>query len=192
VAADSEGANDTDVWAPEAVPRMTLTRPMVKMEPDHVGVLYRELLESAAKGGKPLSIASVQGCVYRVLHKGFEGAVADGPLYRNPLDRVKRPVPDRRPEMRVCDAADAVKFLQAIEHDRLYAMWFPFLATRMRRGEVAGLRCRDVNLRLGQIALRDQRTTVDYRVVSNPSSPACTETGKTLPSGGSGHAQAAS
>jgi integrase len=137
-----------------------------ELEPDHVRVLYRELLDGGAKGGKPLSIASVQG-VHRVLHKAFGDAVADGLLYRNPLDRVKRPVPDRRPEMRVWDAADAVKFLQAIEHERLYAMWFLFLATGMRRGEVAGLRWSDVNLLAGQIAVRNQRTTVDYRVVVN-------------------------
>jgi integrase len=131
-----------------------------ELEPEHVRILYRELLERGAKGGKPLSVASVQG-VHRVLHKAFEDAVEDGLLYRNPLDRVKRPIPDRRPEMRVWDAADAVRFLRAIEHDRLYAMWFLFLATGMRRGEVAGLRWSDVNLRLSQIAVRNQRTTVD-------------------------------
>ena len=49
----------------------------------------------------------------------------------------------------------------------MFALWFLFLATGMRRGELAGLRWQDVNLRTGQIAVRIQRTTVNYDVVVN-------------------------
>ena len=51
-------------------------------------------------------------------------------------------------------------------------MWFLFLTTGMRRGEVAGLRWSDVNLSTGSIAVRSQRTTLDHAVVANdPKTP---------------------
>ena len=142
-----------------------------ELTPEHLRVLYRDLLEGGAKRGKPLSVASVQG-VHRVLHKAFDDAVEDGLLFRNPVARVKRPVGDRRPEMRTWTLEHALAFLAAIQDDRLYAMWFLFLTTGLRRGEVAGLRWLDVNLTTGSIAVRSQRTTVDHAVVVNdPKTP---------------------
>jgi integrase len=88
-------------------------------------------------------------------------------VFQNPLARVKRPVADRRPEIRSWSVEDALKFLAAIEGDRLYAMWFLFLTTGMRRGEVAGLRWSDVNLETGTIAVRSQRTAINHAVVVN-------------------------
>ena len=140
--------------------------PIREVSADHIRALYRDLLAKGAKGGKPLSVSSVQG-VHRVLHKAFSDAVEDGLLFKNPLDRVRRPVADRRPERTTWTADDAIRFLAAIRGDRLHAMWFLFLTTGMRRGEVAGLRWSDVNLSAGTIAVRSQRTTVDYKVVIN-------------------------
>ena len=136
------------------------------LEPSHLRSLYRELLAGGGKGGKALSVASVQG-VHRCLHKAMQDAVEDGLLVRNPLDRVKRPTADHRREVACWEVADALKFLAAIREERLYAMWLVFLTTGMRRGEVAGLRWKDVNLDAGRIAVRNQRTCVNHEVVTN-------------------------
>ena len=149
-------------WARPTIGHLLLR----ELSPEHLRLMYRHLLERGAKGGKPLSVASVQG-VHRVLHKAFDDAVEDGLLFRNPVSRVKRPVADRSPELRTWTVEHALKFLAAIQDDRLYAMWFLFLTTGMRRGEVAGLRWSDVNLSAGSIAVRSQRTTLDHEVVVN-------------------------
>jgi integrase len=114
-------------WALSGIDRIRLR----DLEPNHLRSLYRVLLVGGGRGGRPLSVSSVQG-VHRCLHKALEDAVEDGLLFRNPADRVKRPMPDRKREMETWEAADAIKFLTAIERDRLFAMWFLFLATGMR------------------------------------------------------------
>ncbi len=146
------------------------------LEPAHLRSLYRTLLEGGGKNGKPLAVSTVQG-VHRCLHKALEDAVEDGLLVRNPASRVERPTPDHRREMSVWQSADAVRFFAAIGSDRLATMWLLFLTTGMRRGEVAGLRWSDINAGARQIAVRNQRTCVNYEVVTNdPKTPSSSAT----------------
>ena len=65
-----------------AIPRIGHIK-LRDLEPDHVRALYRQLISGGGRGGKPLSVSSVQG-VHRCLHKAFEDAVQDGLLARNP------------------------------------------------------------------------------------------------------------
>jgi hypothetical protein len=81
-------------WALSGIDRIRLR----DLEPNHLRSLYRVLLVGGGRGGRPLSVSSVQG-VHRCLHKALEDAVEDGLLFRNPADRVKRPMPDRKREM---------------------------------------------------------------------------------------------
>ncbi len=136
------------------------------LEPAHLRSLYRDLIAGGGKGGAPLAVSTVQG-VHRCLHKAFEDAVEDGLLMRNPAERVKRPTPDRKSEITCWELADAMRFLAAIQDDRLYAMWLLFITTGMRRGEVTGLRWKDVHFDSGRIAVRNQRTCVNGKVVVN-------------------------
>ena len=49
--------------------------------------------------------------------------------------------------------------------DPLYAAWLLFVTTGMRRGEVAGLRWPDVDLKVGRVSPRRPRVVVNYEVV---------------------------
>jgi integrase len=56
-----------------------------------------------------------------------------------------------------------------VRADRLFAAWMLFATTGMRRGEVAGLRWSDVDLRAGQVKVAKPRVAVRYQVhVSEP------------------------
>jgi integrase len=46
-------------------------------------------------------------------------------------------------------------------------MWLLFATTGMRRGEVAGLAWHDVDLDNGELAVRQARVTVNYRVTDS-------------------------
>jgi hypothetical protein len=56
-------------------------------------------------------------------------------------------------------------FLQRVRGDPLYAAWLLFVTTGMRRGEVAGLRWPDVDLKVGRVSPRRPRVVVNYDVV---------------------------
>jgi integrase len=73
-------------WARPTIGHLLLR----ELSPEHLRLMYRHLLDRGAKGGKPLSVASVQG-VHRVLHKAVDDAVEDELLFRNPVARLKGP-----------------------------------------------------------------------------------------------------
>jgi integrase len=56
-------------------------------------------------------------------------------------------------------------FLEHIRGDPLYAAWLLFATTGVRRGEVAGLRWPDVDLKAGRVSPRRPRVVVNYEVV---------------------------
>jgi len=116
-------------------------------------------------GGAPLSPTTVR-TTHRVLRRALQDALRWELIDRNPCDAVIAP---RRAEveMRAWDAEQARAFLAHVEPDRLAAMWRLFVATGMRRGEVAGLRWIDVDLDAGRLAVRSTRVLVytDVQVV---------------------------
>ena len=101
--------------------------------------------------------------VHRVLRKALNDAVLWGLLVRSPLLGVKPPRHEA-PEMRAWTPDEARRFLDAVDDDRLYALWVLVLATGMRRGELAGLRWVDVDLDAGVLAVRRSRVSVSYLV----------------------------
>jgi integrase len=66
--------------------------------------------------------------------------------------------------MRAWTAAEARRFLEHVADDRLYAMWALFLATGLRRGEIAGLRWADVDLDRANPSVRRSRVSVAWHV----------------------------
>jgi integrase len=67
--------------------------------------------------------------------------------------------------MTVWTAEQASRFLRSVADDRLGALWAVALYTGLRRGELAGLRWVDVDLREGTLTVAQQRTTANYKVV---------------------------
>lgn len=62
-------------------------------------------------------------------------------------------------------ADEARRFLDSVADDRLVALWTLALHTGLRRGELAGLRWRDVDLDAGTLTVAQQRTTANHQVV---------------------------
>ena len=114
-------------------------------------------------GGGLLSPTTVR-TTHRVLRRALQDALRWELIDRNPCDAVIAP---RRAdvEMRSWDAAQIRAFLTHVESDRLLAMWRLFVASGMRRGEVAGLRWIDVDLDAARLAVRSTRVIVYSDVV---------------------------
>jgi integrase len=125
---------------------------------------YARLLEAGGRGGKPLSPTTVR-TVHRVLNKALGDAARDDLLLANPALKATPPK-RRRFEAQIWTAEQAITFLQASRRDRLFAAWLVALACGLRRGELAGLRWRDVDLDKATLAVTTQRTTdSDYNII---------------------------
>jgi integrase len=101
-----------------------------------------------------------------VFHNMLGYAERMGYLARNPADVVEKPRDDTGE--RVIYTPEQVKqFVTAIEGDRLRALLFLALSAGLRRGELAGLQWRDVDLdgARPKLAVRTTRTSVGNRIV---------------------------
>jgi len=112
----------------------------------HLQGLYRERLDSGLSG------STVQK-VHHVLHKAFAQAVRWDLIPRNPADSVKAPTPTPK-EMNPLSASEARRLLEAAQGDRLEALYVAAIHTGMRRGELLGLKWKDVDLEGTTIRVR--------------------------------------
>ncbi len=138
------------------------------LAPDHVRAWQTALLQKPLRfRDGTLSPTTVRYC-HRLLRRALQDALRWELIDRNPCDAVIAP---RRAdtEMKVWSPEEAKQFLAHVDGDRLAAMWRVFLATGMRRGEVAGLRWIDVDLEVGRVSVRHTRVLVyDRATVSEP------------------------
>ncbi len=119
--------------------------PLAKLGPHHLEKLYEDRL---AAGASPTTVHHL----HTALHKAFSQAVRWGLLVRNPSDLVDSPRIVRR-EMAVLSAEQVKQLLGA-------AAWRPARRAAhrrhhhgMRRGEILGLRWRDVDLHRGVLSV---------------------------------------
>ena len=112
--------------------------------------LYRKLAEDGL-GEK--TVHNVHIC----LHKALQDAVDDSLLRRNPAERAHAK-PKDRPEMQTWSADELAAFLAFTAQDRDLVLYHLAAATGMRRGELLGLRWRDLDLDAARLLIRQQFT----------------------------------
>ena len=110
------------------------------LTPTHVRGLHREKLDA---GLAPATVRKI----HSTLHKAFAQAVSDGLIPRNAA-AIKAPRPDPE-EMHPLSADEASALLEAARGERFEALYMLAITTGLRRGELLGLRWRDVNLEHG-------------------------------------------
>jgi integrase len=125
---------------------------LTKLQPAHISAAYAKALTSGhRKGGGGLSPRTVTH-MHRVLRQALQQAVQWQMLIRNPADLVKPPKVERQ-QMSVLDAGATAELIEAA---RSYAVFMPILLGALcglRRGEIAALRWRSVDLDAGQLAI---------------------------------------
>jgi integrase len=121
------------------------------LTPAHVHGLYKAKLESG------LSPRTVQ-YIHVTLHKALKQAVNDGLIPRNATEAVKPPHV-RKEEMRPLTPQQAKMLLDAVEGNRLEALYVLAVTTGLRQGELLGLKWEDVDLDAGTLQGRRTLTT---------------------------------
>jgi integrase len=89
--------------------------------------------------------ASTRKVVHAVLRRGLSDAVREGDLNRNPADRVRSPGRSTT-RVQAWTASELSRFLDHVADDRLFALWRLGSTSGMRRGELAGLTWRALDL----------------------------------------------
>lgn len=125
---------------------------------------YAELLARGGRRGRPLAPKTVRYC-HTVLRVALEDARIDGLIATNPADQARPPrlahADDEAQELQVWTGRQAATFLAFVDDHPFRAVWHLALGTGARRGEVLGLRWRDVDLDAGQVRIRRALTVVD-------------------------------
>jgi integrase len=117
--------------------------------------LYAELAASGrARGGGGLSEKSVHN-IHTTLSRALRDAVSDRLLAQNPASGAHRQ--PESPEQDTWTATQLAAFLESVRDDRLFAMWRVLALTGLRRGEICGLRRRDLDLDQARLFVVQQR-----------------------------------
>jgi integrase len=127
---------------------------------------YARLLAEGGRNASPLSPKTVANAA-GVMSIALADAVRLKLLSHNPASDARLPRRERR-EMRAWSEAEAAAFLADVAGDRMYPLWRLVLTTGMRRGELCGLRWRDVDLAAGVAAVAVTRVVARTVVTGEP------------------------
>ena len=109
----------------------------------------------------------VRSC-HTTCRTALEKAVTEGLIQSNPAVGCKLP-PKKAKEMQVLTQAEIIRFLTQAKSEGYYEMFLLELTTGMRRGEIIGLKWRDLNLQTGELHICRQVVRINQAsVVSAP------------------------
>lgn len=142
--------------------------PLASLTGPKLAAFYRRLEAEGRKDGQSggLKASSVR-FVHAMLHSALAEAVRAGLLVSNPANADKSNPPTaaeaKAPEMQTWTAEELSRFLAWSKqvNDSNYVLWFVAASTGCRRGELAALRWKDIDLDHGRISVR--RTVIEIK-----------------------------
>ena len=125
---------------------------LTKLKPVQISAAYGKALESGRRDGNGgLSPRTVHH-IHRVLKQALKQAVQWEMLHRNPADAVKPPKSEKH-RMTTYDMPQTAALLDAVRGTRLFVPAMLAVLCGLRRGEIAALRWRSVDLANAQLAV---------------------------------------
>jgi integrase len=150
--------------------------PLDKLKPMHLKEFYRKIIEegqldnnasrrkdASTWNRKPISEGRIK-YYHRIIHRILRSAVEDELIFRNPADVAKPPKMDQRiikdwdteidTHIKVLTEDQVKQMLEGAKNTPYYAMLVVDVKTGLRRGELLGLRWKDIDLDEGLLSVR--------------------------------------
>ncbi len=142
---------------------------LADVSPVELNRLYADLLESGRRDERGGLSAKTVRYIHTTLHKALADAVDDQIIGRNVATNAKPPRPEKRfgQELRFWTAEELGRFLRHVDGHCLAPAFRLAALTGMRRGEVLGLRWRDIDWDFDRLAVRHTLVSVAYDVQSS-------------------------
>lgn len=137
-------------------------RQLDPLSPEDIDMFYAALLKGGrkkrpgergpAKGLAPKTVHNI----HVMLNKALGDAARKGTVVRNVVALADAPSlhARKRPEIKAWEIDQLVRFLDAIAPHRMAPAFYFSAHTGMRRGEVLGVRWRDIDLDAGRVSVR--------------------------------------
>jgi len=147
--------------------------PLNKLSQNDLQQFYAKLKRTGRKKnvenkGTALSDRMVRAC-HAVCRSALEKAVHEGLITRNPAIGCKLP-PKKNAEMKILTQAEIIRLLNQAAEEGYYVLFLLELTTGMRRGEILGLKWKDLNLNTGELKIVRQVTVKGVSVPKTKSS----------------------
>ncbi len=140
---------------------------LAKLEPLHIETAWGDALESGRLDGKGGLSPQTVAHLHRLLKQALKKAVKWKMLATNPADMVDAPKIERR-EIAVLTEAELATLINAVEGTPLYMPVMLASTTGLRRGEVLGLRWKDIDLDRGTLTVIQMLGQVRSRLYFKP------------------------
>jgi integrase len=127
---------------------------LTKLRPMQISDAYAKALSKGRRDGKGGLSPSTVRYLHVLLKAAMGQAVHWQMLARNPVDAVDPPKIERN-TMRTYDLAETAELIKATRGSRMEITVMLAVLCGLRRGEIAALRWRDVNLASAQLAIRE-------------------------------------
>jgi integrase len=140
------------------------TVPLQRLTAAQLNALYADLLAKGRRDGKGGLSARTVAYVHATVRKALAEGVRWQLLTRNVADQATPPRQQASDTLRTWSADELRAFLAHVESDRLYGAYVLAGTTGLRRGEVLGLRWRDLDINAGRLAVTQTLISVNYEV----------------------------
>ncbi len=139
-----------------------------ELNASHLDSLYTELLVGGRRDGKGGLHPRTVGNVHLLIHLAIADAQRAGVVRVNVADAAHPPrrTSTRSTTIRAWEAENLAAFLDRVKGDHLEAAWHLAALTGMRRGEIAGLRWSNVDLKRRQLRVYESRTRVGTEIIA--------------------------
>ena len=145
--------------------------PLQQLTGAQINAFYAKLLSQSGNDQKRGISPSTVRRIHATLHRALRDAVRWNQIPRSPAEAADPPRAARgaEQEMKVWSLEELKAFLAKERESRLYPLWLTLATTGMRRGEVLGLRWKDVDLEARSISICQTRVMTGYQpLLSTP------------------------